>query len=343
MLLVVYSIAIAVGLLMWQYPRVLLFQFMIAVTIGITNYDNADYMNYKSTYDAIGTGTLEDMYFQLYEPGYRFLAEISTKFELNYHEFRSLILITGNALIYYALKGLKRAPFIFSLYLVFQFLLDIVQIRNFIGFSIFFYAYSKFIQSDSWETRAFLKVQGLILLASLFQYVYIIYFIVNIICLIWMKSKKQTTLLILIMNIISLNYIIFGGADINSFKYIDYFETRTSTVTITLLSIIMSVLFLIYKRTIDHDRSGNFFKPQIMTGKAIFLVCLICLPMLFLNVEFFRLIRNLIPVMLVGVSLSRKKITIVWTYYLVCSVILACFFNIYAGWDTVFSPIFLNY
>ena len=138
MIEIFYVLVILLG---FTYPKLRLIgylQILIIFLCLILNYNNADYKNYENTYNSITDGGLYFQYFQNYEIGYKLVAilfdSISADFLLFYVFLRFVALI----LLYKSFRIIvpNFANAAFSCYLIFPFLLDLLQIRNFVGMSI---------------------------------------------------------------------------------------------------------------------------------------------------------------------------------------------------------------
>ncbi|MGU9336584.1 EpsG family protein [Clostridium perfringens] len=160
------------------------------------NYENPDYHNYLSNYNNLEPGN---------DFGFFLLKNFFYTNNISYHTFLSIISAIGLFLIYKTIKKIGvNYSYIYILYFIYPFLLDVVQIRNFIIMSIFIYSIPYLLSNNNIDK---IKYCILILIASTFQLTAIIYlpivFLPNIKK--YRFSKKIFILFILIIFILSLS------------------------------------------------------------------------------------------------------------------------------------------
>lgn len=131
------------------------------------NIENADYANYLLRYEYIqqtGQGFLGN------ELGFTLLMKIAAYFSLSYNQFLMIVSAIALSLIYSSIKlYTKHTQYVLSLYFIYPFLLDIVQVRHFLAMSIIVYAI-RFV-----ERKSYLKYIISIILAFNIQFSAILY------------------------------------------------------------------------------------------------------------------------------------------------------------------------
>lgn len=106
---------------------------MVLLFGGINNC--ADYQNYLIFYQDVGHEGLKNS--ELSEIGFRFLAYLGNVIGLSYQLFRTLVAIIGLLLIQKTILDFtKKYNLVFLLYFIYPFILDVIQIRNFLAASI---------------------------------------------------------------------------------------------------------------------------------------------------------------------------------------------------------------
>ncbi|TRY16686.1 hypothetical protein FOJ82_14930 [Tessaracoccus rhinocerotis] len=120
-------------------------QFVSALFIGILillfagNMTNPDYAGYQYQYELQANSfQLGDSYF---EPGFRNLMLMAVHLGLTYAQFVTAVAIIGILLIHRTLARMPGAAnYVYPLYLLFPFFLDVIQVRNFLVVALLVYA-----------------------------------------------------------------------------------------------------------------------------------------------------------------------------------------------------------
>ena len=109
------------------------------------NFDNADYLNYKNLYDYVsysGTG------YSTSQIGLVLIMKLASRIGFEYHHFLMLLSLVGIYLISHTVNRYTDKPqFVFLLYCVYPFLLDIVQVKHFLAMSIIVYSF-KYLEHE---------------------------------------------------------------------------------------------------------------------------------------------------------------------------------------------------
>lgn len=161
------------------------------------NYQNPDYDNYSRSYLYVETGS---------DFGYFFIKNIFLSLGLNYHIFLSIFTLIGMLLINCTVRRFaENTSYIYALYFIYPFLLDVVQLRNFMAMAIFIFAIPFLLSQKKTD---YIKYIILILLASTFQMTAIVY--LPIIFVNKFKTnkliRKMFVFLVLLIIILSFNH-----------------------------------------------------------------------------------------------------------------------------------------
>ena len=134
------------------------------------NYKNADYINY---YNFFISYTFGGNIILSSEIGYQLLNKVIAYFTNDFAVFRLIISLLGLGLISSTVeKYTKYTGIVYVLYFIYPFLLDIVQIRNFLAMSIFIFSIRYLISEKKEDNFKYILC---ILIASSIHYAAILY------------------------------------------------------------------------------------------------------------------------------------------------------------------------
>ena len=328
-----YFFAIFIGFAFPNHIFIRFFQVVVIIFLFALNVENADYQNYLNTYDSIKNRDIYYDYFLSYEYGYQAIANFFSSIDMSFFVFRFFCITTALILINKAFKILspKYVNCLFSLYLIFPFLLDVIQIRNFIGLSICIYAFALYFDSKFTEKNKY--IFGTIL-GSFFQVTLLSYLL-----LLFLNSK--TRLLIPFFAIFFFTNIYFFNYIISNFPVSLYFQTETSLTTqIALPALMIFIISFISFCGVNHIRF-KIYKTKLIN--SLIFVLLFISPILSMNVEFFRLFRNFIPLCFPLVFLIRMNyVNITFKYLIILLVIFILFYYkyIFSNFSGVYVALF---
>lgn len=183
-------------------PRYIIFflLFIFAWIMFGLNYSNADYSNYEIAYYDIMACGKDNGYFEV---GFFLLVKIFTLLGLSYQGF--LVIISAICLIIFtkALSYLTDNILLsFSCYLVYPFVFDIVQYRNFLAFSLVLYGIHYLIDSKSKVSKNIIKYMFCVAIGCLIHQSAIIY------SLFLMVLIKRTKILSIVTGVLFFAFII---------------------------------------------------------------------------------------------------------------------------------------
>lgn len=171
---------------------VFLILFIFAWILFGLNYSNADYSNYEGAYNDIKYGRQND-YFEI---GFFILIKLSAALGISYQGF--LIIISAICLIIFA-KALGHLTdnviLSFSVYLIYPFIFDIVQYRNFLAFAFVLYGLHYLLDNKSKALKNVIKYFLFVFLGALFHLSVVIY------ALFFLVIIKKTQVLALVTGI----------------------------------------------------------------------------------------------------------------------------------------------
>lgn len=146
--------------------------FIFAWILFGLNCGNADYSNYEFAYNDIKAGRQNDYF----EVGFFVLIKIAAAFGLSYQGF--LIIISAVCLILFtkAIGHLTENVILtFSVYLLYPFIFDIVQYRNYLAFAFVLYGLHYLLDNKSKAFKNVIKYFLFVILGALFHLSVIIY------------------------------------------------------------------------------------------------------------------------------------------------------------------------
>ena len=288
-----------------------------------SNTLNPDYYNYLRMYNSIQAGA--PIFNELRsEFGYRILMKIATYFNFSFTVFLAVLTACSYLLIHSTVKKYcKNYNYVYSLYFIFPFFLDVVQIRNFVAMSIFIFAV-RYLLKNSFKSK--LKYIILILLASSIHYsaaLYLPMILINV------KRKNLLVRGIVLFSILGSIMILINDKQIPlipslissifpSDKILEWFRSKTN-LGFLLFWFMQMLSFLVLYFTKSLIKKKNKFpnaKEEILFVELTYwinLLAFIYLPFYLLESTFTRLMRNIISLnyisfAIVNDNLRNKKI-----------------------------------
>lgn len=278
------------------YTAVLLLLLIILMG-GTTN--NPDYLNYKDIY----LNNLSGL-----EIGYVGLMSLSKKIGLSYEFFHLFLTVLGFGLIYLGLIKYKVNKLAFlAVYFLYPFLLDSIQIRNFLMMALIFLALAIFIsEPDIKKKYGYYYI--LVVAGVLIQKLALVYLLFPVF-LIVTQSKKNLKIyfrILIILSLISLFpniYIsflegLFNTFNIDNEKILYYLIERKVRYGFIVFWLI-TLLVLLATRIMDFLPKNNKLERlniQILTSFVYFST--LFTPLYTIDLSFWRLMRNAIPIFL---------------------------------------------
>lgn len=329
-MIVVFFSAVILGIVFQRSKFITIVQLTICAVIFSINTDNPDYSGYLGTYNSVKEGGIYWDYFQRYDPLYKLLVRISNGLGLNFNAFRLFVFLLCMLFAYSGIKKLtKRTSFVTSLYMLFPFVMDCIQLRNFIAEAIIVFSVRYLVNPGCLKNRRknMIKYALCVVIASMFHYVSAVY----IIFIIVFFRKRFDTFFKLGLSASALLSLGLYFTKRRMVSDTGYFATSVSIVTFLFLSIITVGLALILKYYMTKSNRGRVEQDQVIQYIIRYLkVTTIFIPMIIFHYDMFRFIRNLLFVFsgFAGYYLSKVKIMQGKRGVAILSSVVVCFFYI---------------
>lgn len=333
MLFFIFSTFIMIGIFLKRNKMFSYMMIALAIFLIAGNICNADYTNYITNYNNI----LNPLYTDKFEIGYQFIVMICFKLGLTYNQFLLISSIIAFILIFNTVKLFTPyTSLTISLYMIFPFVLDLVQYRNFLSMSIFIYGLRYIICTN----KNYFKYIICVLIASLFHKSALIYLILLLI------NIKDNRKLIYIMIASTLSVVLFKPtifkllASFVSIEKIEYYTSATTSITTKLCAITYFIyMILLVHVSINILKKENILEKinikrkkyiynqcEIIRPKyyeldveSIIKICIITcimLPFFMNNLNIVRLYRNLYIIYYIIFSLCISKMKKTTKYYI---------------------------
>jgi hypothetical protein len=288
-------------------PLALFTVLAILVVLMAANTHNPDYYVYKRWYEFDIIGTSEYLYF--------FISSLFNKIGFSFDIFRIIYSIICLLLINSTVRKIYGdSVFFWFLYFLYPFMMDVVQVRNFIAMSIFIYAIPFLLSKKRWDWLVFL---GLMAAAIFFQKIFILFLPVTFL-LEFKKSKIfKYIMVIAIIFVVMLTIFFSPGMQAVSNWLIENFAgydfrvkvyMRSNFEFVKQLFFVFINFFLLFwsKKILDHRKKiePKIFNRDLKTEIQykyvelmywINLFIFIYSPLIVINSGFSRLFRNMIP------------------------------------------------
>lgn len=275
--------------------------------LGFSEYYNMDFHNYYLMFLA-NSNHISELNTEI---GFQFLMFAANKIGLSFNMFRLGVAIFGYAIIYKVLaRFTRKVNYVLALYVIYPFLNDVIQIRNFLAMSIVVLAISCLVNEG---TKAMLKYCVLISFASLIHISSIFYFLLLLARVFSTKTLAKIVLLGSVL-IIPLSYTDFyprvASLVTSNDKILGYFTRRTTTGMILIFFVLAFffltyyLIFRAYARNTSRDfrevsNRGLSFDSFDRLSKTIYsinILLLLTAPLLIYNFNFIRFYRNILVI-----------------------------------------------
>jgi len=341
------------------------------------NTGNADYMSYNIGYYYNAVSNIN----WSKEVGFQLLCKLFYKFGLQYNQFLVIISIIGLVLITSTVRRYtKNVAFILAIYFIFPFMLDVVQVKNFMAMAIVVFALRFLIEKKKWGK---VKYIILVMFASTLHYVALFYFLFlltevrNAKRLIYFSLAAASIGVVisytdLIPQIVA---VITPNAEVYS-----WFTARMNLGIIIILLVYAGTLFLVYyaykriknaeiqysEKNIVNAGKGDLKKSFIKPNHEAYrvaninmsfvnfvykmnIIFLLALPLYVFNMTFFRINRNmsiinyiLFSIFLFNVKYDRREKLLFGSLVFFYVVVMAAFYIIIPHYYSVFSAVLQN-
>jgi hypothetical protein len=316
-------------------------------------FDIADEENYRFSYNNISNDNILNKYNFFAAPGWYFCNYIAINLNLSYEYFRFII---GAISLFFVAKTITKYSaninITLILFIIFPFIIDNVQIRNFFATSIFLYSI-RFLNEEKKYNIAFLILT--ILASSIHQtYLFFIPFI-----FFYRLSIQKIHKIIVILIVIFIIIIKTGTLLIIIQQYFD--EIIVSKISIYLYNsgfgfvmlwlIQFCFVFITYKTAKifnNNNNNNNRFKSFLnIVVKLNAYSLMITVPLVILDGTYFRVFRNLLVLNFIVNSylfIVMSKHRFVFLLFLIILNITILFISVYTPLNIkyVVEPFFYN-
>ncbi|MCI9016958.1 MAG: EpsG family protein [Clostridia bacterium] len=278
------------------------------------SYGNADYEMYKGLYVQYGQGQIHI--------GFEFLFELSCKIFYNmgfsYNVFLGVYSFIGLALIGSTIYKFSRNKSIVAIcYFLFPFVLDAIQIRNFMAMAIMIFAFRYLLDNSLKSTFKYIILN--IISASFHSYTVICFmfiflkkistkkiFIITIILTIVVTILSMTNLIIPILS------LIMPESKLTAYFVWKVYTPGISSIFKSMILIILTIYIIkLYKRILKNNEQNenNYITLKLLEiTEKLHIFFIIFFPMLTYNNQIMRLPRALlIMIYILGGNLLIKR------------------------------------
>lgn len=258
-----------------------------------------------------------------FESGYVFYMSVFYRLGVDYWWFRFFVAITGFVLIYSALARFKTKKSLFiCFYAIMPFIEDAIQLRNFLMFSLVFFAVSLLVVPSRIH---FILSCGLILLSASFQTLGLFFLIIPV-CFLIRNHRKLIAVMLMFLTLAVFLFAIPTTRDllanglfntvVSKFSRSDEissYMTRMRAGKILIADVITHLFCYMYVRKIgDQLISLNVLSDfEIRVTQVIqssMLGIMFVIPFYFLAYNFDRVLKNSLSLFFIFMILSLKKI-----------------------------------
>lgn len=268
------------------------FLFIVLLVLFAGNTSNPDYFEYSTRYEAAmkssNTGYL------LYLVGLIF-----KKIGFSFQMFRFFEALAGLLLLSKTIKRYSDKPgFTLICYFIYPFLLDVVQVGNFLAYTIALYCF-RYLEEKSLKNG--IKYTVGIVIASQFHILSIIYliFLLSYIkktkMLVWISAFITVVLTVGIRFLPNLiPYIPLINSRSSQIKYYLTYQDSYRNGAISYLIILLAIFIVFLVKTyLLKQRGEELFNETHLSFVRIFSLVFCFVPFVIINAEFVRLIRNI--------------------------------------------------
>lgn len=275
--------------------------------LDYSSYFNMDFSNYYTAYlSSDGVLSSRDM-----EIGFRYLMYFSNSIGLSINSFRLIIGVVGFSLIFSTIKRYSQYPnYVLSLYLIYPFINDVIQIRNFFAASIMIFSIRYLIESEKGSLLKFIVcilIASTIHISSLFYLIFIITRFINIKYI--YKSVFVTFPFLVILAYTPLYPAI--ASKITDNQKVFHFLSRRTTFGLLLVFGVLFMLHIVHYILNKENRKILIKTDNIIINKVlktnidksyfysfmmkINIIMLLIAPLLVFDFNYIRLYRNILP------------------------------------------------
>lgn len=319
---------------------------LVFISINTTNIPDIE------VYQLIYSGGVNSV-----EIGYAFLQNIFKFLNCDFYLFRAFVIITSFILFYYGLNNIGfNTQIAFSLYLFFPLEYDVIQLRNFLSFSIVLFGLHYIFYETNYGK---LKYIIFVLIASSIHLMSIIYIILVFANSDIFKQKWKRQLLLLVFFITLFGSIIFKNNNyiqlllsnifqfVNSSKASVYLKNKVGLgyVYFWLMQLFLLVSSYFLKK--GYEKTNELKIKEIKTATQLFWINILIsctLPLCILNVNFYRIFRNLLIVNYCQIGLfsglTNNKFKTIGLFIFIIGYLYILRYNLSINTQDIINPFF---
>lgn len=336
---------------------------LVLTIIMVHNKYNLDYANYAEAY--YKTTNLKG-----FEFCYFIIQYICKNIGLSFAAFRFFIYVVGMVILWIAIHRIvSKTEIFYFLYFLFPFFLDVIEIRNYIGLTIFVYAFTVLISDESCSK---IKYVILMLVASGFHNVYLVFipfvffsseYSSNIKKVVMSVCALLSIILMLFFPTLTLNFInlcyriiVGGGISGNRDNYLSGIHTHYGYLLILMEQVATFIISYLECRVIESVPNEGLEKQKLIQKKFIKIIfwlnlfAFIFCPIYRIHGQFTRIMQNIMVlthvafVATLNVVNNKKSKNIVVIVFLYCLYVLFFFTYIilYSHFNDIFIQTFTN-
>lgn len=331
-------------------------KFIIFVTVLIfwllfagNNY-NPDYFNYLDLYNQVKLNGLSGVANRDF--GYKLIMYFFTLIGAEYEVFVGFISFLGLFLISHIVNKYSPSPnTVFILYSIYPFLLDIVQVRNFLMMAVVLWSVTVLIEKQNEITVKFILIM---LLAFSIHYSAILYFPIIVL---QSKYKGSISVFINIFVILFSMIVLVNDNQIPFIKIIldiftdnqyifDWFNRATEWGFLFFWTMhISAFIFIKWTRKIIATRIQSLEQKDYIFVDTVYWVLLIgfiWFPFYMVSIEFIRILRNLFILIYIAASIANKYLNFHDLYLKIIYNITLVVFTFIFFYFQIYSPHLIN-
>lgn len=315
-------------------------------------YGNADYFSYENMYQHFAVYDTSNSFSNI---GYKILCRVFFSFGIKYDQFLVIEATVGLLIIAYVIfKNCKYPGIVLVLYTIYPYIMDTVQIRNFLAESIILLGISLYINQA--EFRGYIHMGICLVIASLIHVSALVYLVLLLIPALKKKYLKIIIGFAVVFEFVLIAYIKEFVAIMQLGDHVSsYFYKSISPFTAVFLTLYFISAAAILNCVQNISLRNNQYTKWNAVVSRVNILMLPFIPLCFVTNDFQRIYRNVFVLSYIAVvnlyySGNKNKVSFphvkVETMLLVATFGYAIVSNIVfvtlLYWDTVVAPLFEN-
>lgn len=336
-LLILYLLVVAICLISGRSKILFVISFLFAWLLIAGNYDNADYNQYLIRYER-GMEVIVDF-------GFSALCTLFSDLGYDYQTFKAIVSFFCLLLVYSSISKLCKTPSKgAAFFLIFPFIVDITQFRNFVSYSFVFFAVP-YLFKDGFKNT--IKYVIIVLAASTIHTTSLFYLLF---ILTRYRLKKWHVFALIVGVFIAKEAIKLYMALAFETDKLDFFDKPSIAGALFSSFIIILncyVVWFVFKKRKNIPSRGSDL-PSMFCSETTWLYCnlllLVVIPFLFDNGNYIRIFRNVVLLNMIFIYNSpylKRELK----FSLICGYLVYFTYTTYFSgtyFSDVFMPVFNN-